>query len=277
MNTTNTNKETAIEKITCECGTIFQWSHDPKDEFALKYMRPDHCAECSERIEAERERKREEIQRTKNEDKLQKAKAETEADVWRLIPPRYQQTEIKHPAFNVDLWKKVKAWRPSEEVPFLGMIGESGACKTRISYILFSHIVGELVRAYGEPEAFKVYLPEFAALTSSEFALLVGAQFKSTPGITRGWNERNPKDEARDELDRIRACDVLFLDDLGKAKHTASVAAELFGIIDHRHANNLTTLWTANSEPEEIVNGMSEDMAGPLAGRLIECSSIIRV
>ena len=93
----------------------------------------------------------------------------------------------------------------------------------------------------------------------------------------RELNDMSPRDAARQKLDSIRRCDVLLLDDLGKAKNTPAVAAELFAIIDHRHAQNLPTLWTANSPPVSIVTGMSEDVAGPLAGRLIECSKIVVV
>jgi hypothetical protein len=265
-------KTTTIENITCECGTIFQWDHKG-DEFNLKYFRPSHCPECTERLAEEAEREHEEKERKKAAEKLARLKEKTDNNVFELTPPRYQKTNLNHPAFNGALWKKVKAWRPCDETPFLGLIGDSGACKTRIAFMLFREIIGERVKPIGEQG--NVYVPDFAALTSPEFSQLVGKQFISHSGPRGSWDE-DPKQEARRELDGIRNCQVLLLDDLGKAKNTPSVAAELFAIIDHRHAHNLATIWTANSTPEEIVNGMTEDMAGPLAGRLIECSTIVR-
>lgn len=261
MNTTST-----IENITCKCGTLFQWDNEG-DEFYLKYLRPTHCPECTEKLLAEEERK-------KAAEELDKLKEETDKDVLDMIPPRYRQTNLKHPAFNAILWNQVKAWQPGDETPFLGLIGESGACKTRTACMRFREIIRERVRT--SSDRWNSYVPRFAALTSPRFAQLVGEQFISHSGSRESW-DGNPQHEARRQLDYIRRCDVLLLDDLGKAKNTPSVAAELFAIIDHRHAENLTTIWTANSTPEEIVNGMSEDMAGPLAGRLIECSNIVRV
>jgi hypothetical protein len=275
----NTTKTTTTETLTCECGTIYQWENEEfRNEFWTNFFRPKHCEECSERIAAEELKRREEHERRKAEQELTQAKETTANEARDLIPPRYQQTDPKHPTFNGDLWRKVKAWRPSEEVPFLGMIGESGACKTRIGFMLWREIIAELVRPYGEPDRRRIYVPSFEAVTSATFARIVGSQFQSTPTKRNWWSDSNsdPRHEAREELDLFRKCEVLFLDDLGKAKNTPSVAAELFAIIDHRHAHNLTTIWTANSTPEEIVIGMSEDMAGPLAGRLIECSTIVR-
>lgn len=275
----NTTKTTITETLTCECGTIYQWENEePRNEFWTNFLRPKHCEECSERIAAEEQKRIKEENRQKAEKELAQAQETADSQAWNQIPLRYQQTDTKHPTFNGDLWKKVKAWRPSEEVPFLGLIGESGACKTRIGFLLWREIIGELVKPYGEPDRRRIYVPTFDALTSPEFALLVGRQFQSTPTKRNPWDEdSDPRHEARIDLDYLRKCKVLFLDDLGKAKNTTSVSAELFAIIDHRHAHNLTTIWTANSTPEKIVTGMNEDMAGPLAGRLIECSTIVQV
>lgn len=263
----NTTKTTTTETLTCECGTPFQWTYDPKDDFEIRYLKRDHCSECSERIRAENERLEEECKRQRFENELAQKKEATESKAWNLIPPRYQQTDSKHPKFNRDLWGKVKAWSPGDESPFLGLIGESGACKTRIGYRRWYETISEMVKPCGEPDHRWIYVPSFTALNSSELALLVGRQFLS--------HDRD-RAEARNDLDLVRKCKVLFLDDLGKAKNTPSVAAELFAIIEHRLAHNLTTIWTANSSPEEIVNGMGEDMAGPLAGRLIDGSTIVR-
>lgn len=275
----NTTETTTTETLTCECGTIYQWENeDSRNEFWTNYFRPKHCEECSERIAAEEQNRREEQERQKAEEELVQAKETADDQAWNQIPRRFQQTDTKHPEFNLDLWEKVKTWRPSDEVPFLGMIGEGGASKTRIGFMLWRKIISELVRPYGEPERRRIYVPTFEALNLPDFALLVGRQFQPNPTPRSPWSDSSDhRADARNGLDYIRQCRVLFLDDLGKAKNTPSVAAELFAIINHRYAHNLTTIWTANSTPEEIVQGMSEDMAGPLAGRLIECSTIIQV
>lgn len=265
-----------IENITCECGTIFPWTNDlGNDQRFASLLRPSHCPECTARIGTDEEQRNEERRRFKAEGELKQAREDAERNVMHITPIRYRQTDSHHQAFNRDLWKKANTWRPSDETPFLGITGESGACKTRVSYMLLRDIVVERARREGGRRWHRQQQPRFAALTSPDFSLLVGRQFLVHSGFGQLSGE-DPKAAARHELDRIRRCDFLFLDDLGKAKNTPSVSAELFAIIDHRHAENLATIWTANSTPEQIVEGMSEDMAGPLAGRLIECSTIIR-
>jgi hypothetical protein len=268
MKTTTT---TTIENLTCECGTHFQWDH-AGDDWNLRHCRPKHCEPCQVLVDAENERIHEETLERAAAKKLAEAQESTAQRILEWTPPRYQRTDINHPAFNGALWRKAKSWKPTDDVPFLGLIGDSGACKTRIAFMLFRDIALGLVNSY-ETTNGSIYIPRFCAMTSPDFAQLVGKQFLNHSGPRGSW-DADPKQEARRQLDKLRDCDVLLLDDLGKAKNTPSVAAELFAIIDHRHNHDLATIWTANSTPEEIVNGMSEDMAGPLAGRLIECSKI---
>jgi DNA replication protein DnaC len=85
------------------------------------------------------------------------------------------------------------------------------------------------------------------------------------------------KKRAKIFLKRIRESSLLLLDDFGKAKNTPAFSAFLFEVIDHRHAHNLPTIWTANSRPDELVSGMTPDMGPPLSGRLTECSRIITI
>ena len=66
------------------------------------------------------------------------------------------------------------------------------------------------------------------------------------------------------------------VDDLGKGRMTPAVASEFFDVIDHRHKENMPVIWTANSTPEVIAANMTLDMAAPFAGRLNDCSRIIR-
>jgi DNA replication protein DnaC len=155
------------------------------------------------------------------------------------------------------------------------VIPRDEAEQSALNYLLLRDIAAESViqkiDSFGDN---RIHKPSVAAVTSSELAATVAGQFANV-GHQRPLWDHDSKDTARREIDFMRTCSILFLDDLGKAKNTPTVAAALFAIIDHRHAENLCTIWTANSKPEDIVVGMSEDMAGPLAGRLIECSNII--
>ena len=252
------------ENITCQCGNIFDWTHDNTEKFWTDALRPKHCPSCESIIIEQSEREAKRI-------RLEETTAAIQSGIDEVTPPRYRQTDIRHPDFNRPLWRQVSAWEPTDTTPFLGLVGASGACKTRVAYLRFRELVLELAKPYIEKNS---WIRPSVALTSGEFARLVAQQFSNT-GLRDLWD--NPTPPARRQLDAIRDCPILFLDDLGKAKNTPSVSAELFAVIDHRHAQNLPTIWTANSQPNGIVSGMTEDMAGPLAGRLIECSNIITI
>jgi len=109
----------------------------------------------------------------------------------------------------------------------------------------------------------KFSIPSVAVTSAYTIAEAVLAQFSDS------------KDSAVSFLYDLRTADILLIDDLGKQRNTPAISSELFALLDHRHAENLVTIWTANTNPEGIVNGMTEDLAGPLAGRIRECSTII--
>lgn len=250
------------ETIECECGTIFEWKND-SDLGCNDLFRPTYCDPCAERIEAENQRQLEEERERTSKRRLAEARASTANEIDKMTPPRYLATRTDHDDFNQCLWEKVEKWRPTSEVPFLGITGSSGKCKTRVGYMILRQLVIEGIRVVKDMP----HVPRFTAVNSSRLSSLVSRQFFG--------DDSEGKEKARWELDQCRYCRFLLIDDIGKARNTPSVAAELFALINHRHEQNLPTIWTSNSSPEQFVCGMSEDMAGPLAGRLIECSIII--
>ena len=50
----------------------------------------------------------------------------------------------------------------------------------------------------------------------------------------------------------------------------------LFALIDYRYSRNLVTLWSCNSPPESFCASWPTEFAGPIAGRIIEASTIIQ-
>ncbi|RYD80490.1 MAG: hypothetical protein EOP84_11975 [Verrucomicrobiaceae bacterium] len=178
------------------------------------------------------------------------------------IPARYATTITSHPSFNSELWGKVQIWRPTDDKPWLLLIGESGACKTRCAFLLLSEMVMKSVTA----TTYNFSVARFAFVTAYDLHEAVTGQYS---------DDRDTKAKARALLDKSKSCELLLFDDFGKARNSPAYSAALFGIVDHRHAYNLPTIYTANSTPEQLVAGMGEDMAGPLAGRIIECSHTI--
>lgn len=253
------------ETITCPCGTTFQWQNEnPDSVFWSDTLRPERCETCQDQYDREAEAQRE-IERQEAADRQRQDIADR---IDRVTPPRYRATDPDHPDFNRQLWQHVMAWQPTDRTPFLGLVGPSGASKTRCAYLKLKSLVMASVD-HGKAAT-------WAAVTAGEFGETVLGQFRKTSAV-RDLHDRDPQAAASSYLKSLRRSDIVLFDDLGKGRATPAVTEELFHLIDHRHAHNLPTLWTANSSPEAIVTGMSEDIAGPLAGRLIECSYMPKV
>lgn len=250
---------TTIETIKCACGTAFQWDITNLDEFDIQYCKPKRCQLCEERLEAEREA-REAKESAKREQARQEWIARNLIKIVERIdkatPELFSRTNTSHPKFNATAWDKIQNHELTEEWPWLGCVGMTGTCKTRIAYRFAAN---ELKRLTDEQ------IPTFEFVASYEIGDAVGRLYGS---------DFEEKTRARDFLDRLREVDVLLIDDLGKGRLTPAVASELFALIDHRHAHIARTIWTSNSSPESIAAGLPEDMAGPFAGRIIESSKI---
>ncbi|MEI6177998.1 MAG: hypothetical protein WCS43_13990 [Verrucomicrobiota bacterium] len=262
-----------IERITCPCGTVFEWDNTASHLLGGKWadiFRPKHCETCQDAIDRKNEKENRERSEREAAEKITASIQRLNDKLAGRTPARYRDTDIQHAGFNRKLWNRVKVWRPTSEIPWLGLVGESGASKTRIQYLLLREIMIESIDGKGHsPLSFEI-------ATAYELSEAVRNQYSKRRPEGHSFNDDSTEGErSRAYLDRMATAGILLLDDLGKAKNTPAVASELFAIIDRRHAENLPMVWTANSPPEQIVSGMSPDMAGPLAGRLIECSTII--
>mgnify|MGYP000715164099 CR=1 FL=1 len=237
---------TTEETAECwQCQTTFKWTR--ADCFTPT---PSFCSPCTADAIAAN---------------VSKARQAAEAAMLKLTPARYQTTDTAHPDFNLCLWEEIQSWRPTDSFPWLGMIGPTGGSKTRCAFLLFREIVLGKIRPSRNPDAIPP-IPSIAVVTAYQFAETVAAQFADARQAT-----------AKESLSRLSKADVLLFDDLGKQRNTPAVADALFALFDHRHAANLPTIWTANTPPERIVEGMNADLTAPLAGRIRECSHIINL
>jgi DNA replication protein DnaC len=250
------------ENLTCGCGSVFQWSYDDEDSF-IDIFRPKHCQECDDRITAEREAKEaakaaEEAARQAQDrgEWIARNKGKLPSIIRAATPELFRRTDIAHPKFNSNAWAKVKSHRLSGDVPWIGFVGMTGRCKSRMAFLYASELVERMTDCR---------IPSFAFVASYEIGDAVTRQY---------GGDFQQKDEARRFLDKLRDADVLLIDDLGKGRLTPAVASELFALIDYRHAHLAATIWTSNSSPEAIAAGLPEDMAGPFAGRIVESSKI---
>ena len=259
---------TTTETITCPCGSTFD--REILDGWVQRFI-PEQtlCDSCQEAADLEHDRQSEEADRLREKEKTTAAKRRTIALVAEATPARYRATDLSHPGFNRALWNRLKDWQPTPEKPWLGLVGATGTCKTRIAYLLAA--------AYLEEITSSCYSPSFALTTAYDIALAVTEQYGNRQFATRSLCDDTPADAARGTLRRIRVADLVLIDDLGKGRFTPAVAGEFFGIIDHRHAHGLAMIWTSNSAPQEVATGLPQDMAGAFAGRLVECSRLIQI
>lgn len=238
--------------ITCAnegCTNQFEWPTLPGCEI-LENLICDPCEKIRDQIKIAADE-------ADKSSRIEQLRASSMIAIDAATPSRYRHTDISHPTFNRDLWEQVKEWKPTRLKPWIGIVGrESGSCKTRIALLLLRKIIAESNGYFG-----------FEIITSHDFKKLALAQYVRS---------KDEEESPRDILDRLATCDNLLLDDIGKAKHTPAVAEELFTIIDHRYANILPINWTSNCHPCEFAADIADkELAGPMVGRIMECSLII--
>lgn len=233
------------QTINCtDCAQSFEWERTSPYQAA-----PRMCPACTAT----------EIRKNHRE-----ALSKVQELVAKQTPSRFQTTDTAHADFNARLWDRIQPWRPTTERPWLGMIGATGKCKTRCAYLLLKDLAAFLTKPSSDPYA-RPRVPAVQAATAYQFAEIVTSKFGNETG------------EAKAALMRLRNADLLLLDDIGKQRNTPALSSELFAILDHRHAENLTTIWTANSTPEAFLADMASDMSAPLAGRIRESSTILNI
>ncbi len=256
----------------CDCGSSFQTDAHT----GMEWIEEQDCPTCRAAI-----RRKVEERQTAERKELDRQKAERlEADVKRTAeridgdtPVRFLSTDTGDKRFNRELWEKVTNWKPTAEKPWLGLVGEPGASKTRCAYLRLRQLGEEWTRKHGRP-------PKFEIVTGPEFKRCALDRFSKEKVQSTGWmaTGTTPVSEiASASLRNIKNADVLLFDELGeKIKATPAVIEELFGLIDYRHSENLVTIWTCNSSPEEFCGDWPPEFAGPIAGRVVESSTIFK-
>jgi hypothetical protein len=143
-------------------------------------------------------------------------------------------------------WRGILEWQFGNR----GLLirGESGRCKTRAMWRLIRRLFNERRKVI--------------ALTSAQFDRQcrdAGGSFNLT-----AW------------FDRLAKCDVLFLDDLGKAAWTAGTEAQVFDLIDERTREGRPILCTTNDDGQTLAARLSDNRGDPLIRRLREyCESVV--
>jgi len=211
----------ANDQIKCRCGTVFTSRNENPDAPAYLCGLCQECLDGHEAIEAAKE-----AQRAKErEEWTARNKIEVAASVAEATPELFRRTDITHPKFNAAAWAKIEKHKLSEETPWIGFIGMTGRCKSRMAYL---YATKEVDRLTGTWKA------TFAFVSSYEIG----------DAVTRQYGDFEAKDKARSFLDKLRNVDVLLIDDLGKGRLTPAVASELFALMPNAPSPNTRCIGT---------------------------------
>lgn len=168
------------------------------------------------------------------------------ADRWfTLCPPLYQESDESR--FPQQAWDIIKRW----EVNPQGLLvhGVSGTCKTRMVWVL-------LKRLYHQGASFK-------AFQTGKFGLEYGAKkLQSLTGAIK-W------------LEYLGLVDVLFIDDIGKAKFTETLEEGLSIVVENRVANLRPIIITMNLTGQGLKAKLDADRGEPLVRRLREFCEMV--
>lgn len=206
------------------------------------------CQSCSDRTSDEYDR----------EERERKAR-----ELWEeCIPETYRKTDTQHPDFLAQSttarisqsWLRGDQINGQERMLCLGIIGESGKCKSRIIAQLCKRLIWQ-----GKHVTW---------INSARFQWCAQNQFNDSSS-----------QEAKKELSRCLYTANLVFDDIGSLKATEAVSDSLYAILEHRTSNGLPIMWTSNeTEKEILVSGkISEKARERSVSRLIGFSNIINL
>ena len=237
-----TDERTVCKKCT-DCGqsfeyetfTVFGKHYDPECE---------SCDGCDEK--------------RKDRVTLEARKVNAIREWERVVPPTYRETDIKHADYPMPIHKMAMGWSNGQDVmrnprrPFLGLVGESGRCKTRIMAQVIRQMIWQGCRC------------EWVNATQFQWC------------VQHEFNDDDSKSANR-HMEKYRTCQILAFDDLGKQKWTDAVESKFYDLLEYRSSNLLSLVWTSNADMEELGAMLSQDRSKPITGRLIDYSNIILV
>lgn len=130
----------------------------------------------------------------------------------------------------------------------------TGCGKTSWACKIMSHYFRKIAFSSGlENEGLYIYLPVFLN------------------DLRNSFDDKTP--EFMEELDMVKNCRLLIIDDIGSEKLTEWVRERIISIIHIRVSNGLSTIYTSNLSPTEL----REEMGDRIASRILGCSNIVEI
>jgi DNA replication protein DnaC len=178
------------------------------------------------------------------------------------VPAVYRATDIEHPDYKRQMatHNLCMRWVKGEDIGedgrklFLGMVGESGLCKTRI--------VSQMVRLMIW-RGCSVYW-----INSSQFQW-----------ACQHLHDDAERGKAAATIKSVHNCQNLVMDDIGSLKATEIVSDNLYSVLEHRTSYEKPMIWTSNETLEEMLPGskISEKAKKRNISRLAGYSNIIGI
>lgn len=180
----------------------------------------------------------------------------------KVVPLDYRNTDINHPAYvaQAKMRSLAAAWMrgnaPNEEdlKMFIGFIGESGRCKTRLAAMMAKNLIED---GYG-----------VTWINSYEFQFAAQNQFN---------NEFSQ--EAKRIIRSAQSASWLVFDDLGNLDSTRAIAKTLYAILEHRISSRRPMIWTSNEDVDQMITSesVSKEDRERVISRIIGNSNIIKI
>jgi DNA replication protein DnaC len=152
-----------------------------------------------------------------------------EAHITQVVPLEYRQPIVRDMLKNPAAFDRVQLWAPGGKKPGLIVFGATGYGKTRAIY-------NRLATLYRENGT------QFYALTADELkqGVIVAAhngevEHEATYEY-RGDHLPSLRREPSTFEGKLRAADIVFIDDLSQTKMTGYYAERLFALVEHRVA-----------------------------------------
>lgn len=224
------------------CKNSFTVEYEPGNAFSemsLTFARI--CQDCFPVVEAE----------SKEQEKAD-ALARVQKAWDAICPPEISATDLSHPNLAPSFVAAAQTWRYSS-ARGLGFIADTGKGKTRLLFhaLRRAHFAGYWATAISHVKFRKIAI-----------------------AATAGDGEE--KINAINRLDRLQRCEVLLIDDIGKAPSTEAVDSEFMELIDIRTTNKRPILWSSNAGGDWLIARFGEDRGRPLVRRLAEFTEIIK-
>jgi chromosomal replication initiation ATPase DnaA len=188
------------------------------------------------------------VQMRKDAQAARDARPEPHIRAWGAITPaEYRDHNPERlPSDAADSRRRAYRWSEEGVPRWLVLIGPKGLGKTRIAF--------QVLKRVGAKGGAMRYV------RASQLDKWSSSQFQD--GST-----------GAQEIARCHTARWLFIDDLGKGKLTERAEAELYDLIEHRHANRMPLILTSNLELDKLP-WCSVDRGSAIVGRILDNSTV---